>query len=118
MLKSYKELIVWQKSIELVKEIYILTSKLPKEEAYGLSSQMRRSAISVPSNIAEGQHRKNLPEFLQFLRIAYGSAAELETQPVILKGFYSKFNSTDAGNLLLEVKKMLNVIIRKLETRN
>lgn len=85
MLKSYKELIVWQKSINLVEEIYFLTSKFPKDETYALSIQMRRAAVSIPSNIAEGQRRKDLPEFLQFLRISDGSSAELETQLIISK---------------------------------
>ncbi len=75
MLKSFKELTVWNRAIELVREIYKETSKLPANEIYGLSSQMRRAAVSIPSNIAEGQSRKNLKEFLQFLRVSYGSAA-------------------------------------------
>ena len=72
-LESYKQLKVWQKSVDLIKEIYILTQNFPKEENYGLSIQMRRAAISIPSNIAEGQRRKDLPEFIQFLRIADAS---------------------------------------------
>lgn len=84
-LKSYKELTVWQKSIELVKEIYKITNQLPKNEIYGLSIQIRRAAISIPSNIAEGHLRKNLKEYLQFLRVAYSSSAEVETQLVIAK---------------------------------
>ena len=84
-LKSYKELIVWQKSILLVKEIYLLTNSFPKSEIFGLSSQMQRAVISIPSNIAEGYSRKNIKEYLQFLRIAYGSATELETQIIISK---------------------------------
>ncbi len=102
----------------LVKEIYKITRELPKEELYGLSTQMRRSAVSIPSNIAEGQQRKNLKEYLQFLRIAYGSSAELETQLLLMKDLYQKININEAESLLDEVLRMLNAIIRKLEPRN
>ncbi len=115
MLKSYKELIVWQKAMDLVEEIYKLTADLPKVEGFGLISQMRRSAVSIPSNIAEGQKRKNLAEFLQFLRIADGSAAELETQLLLTKKLYRELDSKKSENLLEEVQKMLNVMVRKLE---
>jgi four helix bundle protein len=74
-LKSYKELTVRQKSVDLVSEVYDITGKFPKEEMYGLSSQMRRAAVSVPSNIAECSRRKDLPEYLRFLRIADASPA-------------------------------------------
>jgi len=117
-LKSYKELIVWQKAIELVKEVYRFTEGFPKNEAYGLSIQMRRAAVSVPSNIAECYLRKNLKEYLQFLRIAYGSSAELETQLIIAKDLYQKVNYQKAESLLEEVQKMLNVMIKKLENYN
>lgn len=117
-LKSYKELIVWQKSIELVKQIYKITNEFPKSEIYGLSSQMQRAAISIPSNSAEGYSRKNPKEYIQFLHIAYGSSAELETQLVIAKDLYQNTNQKTAECLLQEVLKMLNVIIRKLENNN
>jgi len=116
MIKSYKELIVWQRSIELVKEIYITTSQLPKEELYGLSSQMRRSSVSISSNIAEGYQRKNRKEYLQFLRIAFGSGAELETQLIITTELFQNINFDKATNLLDETQKMLNVLINKLES--
>ncbi|MFA6183761.1 MAG: four helix bundle protein [Parcubacteria group bacterium] len=79
-LNSYRDLIVWQKAMELVTEIYKLTDKFPKEEIYGIVSQMRRCAISIPSNIAEGRRRDGKKDFRRFLIIAYGSGAELETQ--------------------------------------
>src|SRR3989344_5311138 len=82
---SYKELIVWQKSVELVEHIYHLTKKFPKEEVYGLVSQMRRASVSIPSNIAEGRLRRSKKDFIQFLQIAFGSGAELETQIIISK---------------------------------
>lgn len=115
--QSYKELIVWQKSVDLVEEIYFLTNQLPKEEIYGLSSQMRRSSISIPSNIAEGQRRKDLPEFLHFLRIADVSSAELETQVIICKRLYSKLDYAKVDGLLEEIQKMLTVMMSKLELK-
>ncbi len=116
-LKSYKELKVWQRSIELVKEVYEVTKKFPKSEVYGLSIQMRRAAVSIPSNIAEGYLRKNLKEYLQFLRVAYGSAAELETQIIITKDLYQNVDYQKAESLLEEVQKMLNAMIKKLENK-
>lgn len=79
-LKSYRELLVWQKSMDLVKEIYIVTSSFPKEEMYGLTSQLRRAAVSVPSNIAEGYGRRTTKDFIGFLYFARGSVYELQTQ--------------------------------------
>lgn len=117
MLTTYRELVVWQRAIELVKEIYMTTKLLPKDELYGLSSQMRRAAISIPSNIAEGQQRKSLKEFIQFLRISYGSAAELETQLIISRGIYPSINFSKSESLLKEVHKMLNAMIQKLESK-
>ena len=113
--RSYKDLIVWQRAIELVKEIYGVTNFLPREEIYGLRSQMRRASVSIPSNIAEGYQRKNRKEYLQFLRIAYGSAAELETQIIISKDMYTKIDFPKAESLLNEVQRMLNVMIQRLE---
>ena len=116
MIQSYKELIVWQKSIELVIAVYDLTAKFPKEEIYGLTSQMRRSAVSIPSNIAEGRSRGTKKDFTQFLRISYGSGSELETQIIISKRLletkYLDYSNIEV--LLNEVMKMLNVMIRKL----
>jgi len=83
--KTHKDLDVWKDGIELVKLIYNLTSSFPKEEMYGLTSQIRRSGVSIPCNIAEGAARKNKKEFVQFLYIALGSIAELETQLIISK---------------------------------
>ena len=114
-IKSYKELIVWQKSIMLVKRIYILTENFPKTEVFGIAAQMRRSAISIPSNIAEGYGRRSHKEYLQFYAIAYGSALELETQLVIsieLK-FRSNKEFIETEALLNEVIKMLYVMVYK-----
>lgn len=84
-IKNFKDLRIWQKGIEIVKDVYSLTKKFPREELYGLTSQLRRSAISIPSNIAEGFKRYHNREYKQFLHIALGSSAELESQLVISK---------------------------------
>jgi four helix bundle protein len=115
MIKSHKDLLVWQKAIKLVKIIYRATSKMPKSEIYGLVSQMRRAAISIPSNIAEGRQRSSKKEFINFLIIARGSAAELETQIIITKDLYPEIDFKEAEKILLEVKKMLAGIISKLK---
>lgn len=114
-INSFKDLIVWQKSIVLVKEIYKLTNELPKTEQFSLTDQMRRAAISIPSNIAEGYRRKGKQEFLQFLSIANGSAAELETQLIIISEIYHKIIIEDAINTLTEVQKMLCSLIFKFK---
>jgi four helix bundle protein len=114
-ISHYKELIVWQKSIDLVDQVYIITRSFPKTELYALASQMQRSAVAIPSNIAEGQCRNHLLEYIQFLGIAYASAAELETQLIISKRQYPDLNYQKAESLLLEVQKMLNVLIRNLK---
>ncbi|MBI5079466.1 four helix bundle protein [Candidatus Wolfebacteria bacterium] len=120
MINSYKDLIVWQKSIELVVEIYHLTNLFPKSEIYGLTNQMRRSAVSISSNIAEGYSRKHRQEYIQFIRIAFGSGAELETQIIIAKRLKlassDKFNKSEA--LLNEVMKMLNKLNSSLVAKS
>ncbi|PIR80260.1 MAG: four helix bundle protein [Candidatus Levybacteria bacterium CG10_big_fil_rev_8_21_14_0_10_35_13] len=115
-MKSYKELIVWQRAIELVKEVFILTALFPKSEVYGITSQMRRAVVSIPSNIAEGYGRRSLAESSQFHSIAYGSALELETQLIIAKQLRlaKEVYFEKSEGLLLEVCKMLNVMTGKL----
>ena len=118
-MKSYKDLLVWQKSIELTEVIYSYTKKFPKDEIYGLVSQMRRSSVSIPSNIAEGYVRNTQKEFLNFLYIAKGSATELETQILIS----SKVLSIDeelkrkADQKIEEVLKMLSVLIKRVKEK-
>lgn len=116
MIKSYKGLTVWQKSVDLSVEIYQTTEKFPRSELYGLISQIRRCSVAIPSNIAEGQSRGHLPEYIQFLRIAYGSGAELETQLLIAfkVGYLSEsvFNKLDLR--IQEIMKMLNRLINVL----
>lgn len=118
-LNSYKELIVWQKSMDLAVEIFRLTHFFPKSELYGIVSQMRKAAVSIPSNIAEGYGRKYAKEFNQFLSIAYGSTQELETQ-IILSERLKLLSSNEFINsksLLVEVSKMLLSFIGKLNSR-
>src|SRR3989344_1348071 len=115
-LKSHKDLIVWQKGMDLVKEIYSLTANFPKDEMYGLKSQMERAGVSIPSQIAEGYLRKHQKEYVQFLSIALGSAAELETQ-ILVCIMLPKFKHVDftrAQNLVTEIMKMLFVLIDKI----
>ncbi len=113
---DYKDLIVWQKSIKLVAAVYNLTVTFPKEEIYGLSSQVKRASISIPSNIAEGSKRGTRKDFCHFLVIAYGSGAELETQIEIAKilPYGKNLNYTEVEDLLAEVMKMLNKMIHNL----
>ena len=110
---SYKDLIVWQKSYELVKLVYKITEKLPPSEDYGLKSQTRRSAVSIPSNIAEGFCRRTPKDFKQFLHIAFGSTGELQTQLSLCKDIY-QCNIEKAEELLTEISKMLRAFINKL----
>ena len=119
MAKSYKELIVWQKSMELAEKVYLLVKALPKEETYALSDQIRRAAVSIPSNIAEGHARQSQKEFLQFLCIARGSRAELETQLLLARrlGYFETVSSElyDATMILLdEISRMLFSLNSKL----
>ncbi len=115
-LRSYKEFTVWQKSMDLAVEIYRLVRLLPKTETYALSDQMRRAAISIPSNIAEGQGRNSTREFIKFLAIARGSQSELETQLQLCVriGYVDESEISVSVGLCNEVGKMLNVLIRKL----
>ena len=116
--KDFKDLIVWQRAMELVVEVYQLVKKLPKEELFALSDQIRRAVISIPSNIAEGQGRSSLKEFLYFLSIARGSKAELETQ-LLLCVKINYLNNSDiekALGLIKEVGKMLNSLQKSLNS--
>jgi len=107
---THKDLDVWKLGIELVEEIYKITSKFPKNEIYGLISQMRRAAVSIPSNISEGAARDSAKEFIQFLYVALGSLSELETQVIIAKKLSYINNNKCLGNIELLRKKLLNFI--------
>ena len=116
-IQSFKELIVWNKSMELAKAVYERTREIPQSELYGLTQQIRRAAVSIPSNIAEGSQRKNLKEYTYFLRISYGSAAELETQLLLTRALFPPITISDLESMLNEIQKMLNVMLKKLEAR-
>ena len=117
MVTCYKDLIVWQKSMQLALEVYRVTKAFPREEMYGLTSQVRRAAVSIPSNIAEGQARKSTKEFRQFLSIARGSLAEVETQLLIglHLGYLSDEDIKPIMGLQEEANRMLNSLINKLQ---
>lgn len=119
MLKNYKDLKVWQKSYALTLEVYNLTKGFPKDETYGLVSQIRRAAISVPSNIAEGYTRHSRQEYIQFLSIAYSSLAEIETQLLLARDLnYAQNGRCDEVlSLHHEVERMLASLIRALQDK-
>src|SRR5437899_11735051 len=116
--KHYKELLVWQKGMVLARLIYKVTMKFSVEERYGLTSQMRRAAVSVPSNIAEGQARRGTGEFLQFLSIAEGSLAEMDTQLSLSVGlgFTQQADVESALKEIDELQKMMVALKRKLSS--
>ena len=118
MAQNQSELTVWRKSIDLVVSVYHLTESFPDNERFGLTNQMRRAAVSIPSNIAEGHARKGDIEFSRFLKIAYGSSAELETQLVIAKEiqFILEKDSIKLSEQITEIRKMLNSLITTLKT--
>lgn len=110
--KSFKDLIVWQKSRDLAVAIYKLTENFPKSELYGLTSQMRRAVISISSNIAESYHRFHLKEKQQFLAIAFGSGSELESQIEIAKILFPNLDFEETKEILEEVMKILNNFLK------
>lgn len=112
----YKDLLVWQKAMDLVEIVYKIVRWLPKEEQYGLSDQMRRAAVSIPSNIAEGQQRYSDKDFKYFLSIARGSGAELETQILVCErlGYLSKDLISEPLRLCGEINRMLSGLMIKL----
>jgi len=116
---SHKDLEVWKKSLGLVTDIYRLTKNFPKDEVYGLIAQMKRAAVSIPSNIAEGASRNSGKEFIQFLYIALGSASELETQIIISRNLSYIDDSETKLNLkqIESLKKMLNGLITYMKTK-
>ena len=119
-LKGYRELIVWKRAMELVVEVYDLANRLPKEERYVLADQIRRSAISIPSNIAEGNGRSGDKEYIRFLSIARGSQYELETQLLLCVqlGYLTDTDVSGASVLCDEIGRMLNALITRLEKKH
>jgi four helix bundle protein len=116
-IQSYRDLEVWQKSRMLVTQLYQLTKTFPKEENYGLTSQLRRAAVSVPSNIAEGKSRRATKDYMRFLDIAYGSVAEVETQLFIAcdLGYTTEKNVSSLLGGYAEIGRMLNGLLSSLE---
>lgn len=114
---NFKELLVWQKSIVFVTEIYRITETFPNTEIYGLISQIRSPAVSIPSNIAEGNSRRSKPDYLQFLKISRGSCAEVETQLIISKNlnFFNEDDYLKLNEKIIEISKMLNGLINSLQ---
>lgn len=117
MVTSYKDLLVWQRSLQVAEEVYRLTKSFPQEERFGLTSQIRRAAVSVPSNIAEGQARQSTAEFRQFLSIAQGSLAEIETQLEISVriGLVKETDVEKCRKLITETSKMLSALRKALQ---
>lgn len=118
LIKTYKDLIVWQKAMDLIVAVYNITENFPKSEIYGLTSQMRRCSVSIPSNIAEGRRRGSKKDYRQFLIMAYASGAELETQIEITKRllFGKEFDYAKVDSLLDEVMRILNKITNALNS--
>jgi four helix bundle protein len=114
-IKSLKDLDVWQISMQVTQEIYALTNELPKSELFGLTSQLRRAALSIPSNIAEGSKRSTRADFRHFCLIALGSAAELETQLLLLERIYPNIAVNQTLIQVVDVQKMLTSLACKLQ---
>ena len=117
--EGYRDLIVWQKSIALVKQIYQLTQNFPNDEKFGLVSQMRRAAVSIPSNIAEGQARRTTGDYVRFVSIAEGSLAELDTQLIVAieLSFCTRIQTKEIFLIMVEIRKMLNALRRSLMSK-
>lgn len=116
-LQHYRQLIAWQKAMELVSAVYEITQSFPKEETYGLISQIRRAAVSVPSNIAEGQGRDSTKEFLHHLSIAYGSLMEVETQILIAQNLNYLGSSDAILDKAAETGRLINGLARSLKQK-
>jgi four helix bundle protein len=119
-MQTHKNLKVWQRSISFVTEIYRITNDFPKEEVYCMVSQLRRAAISIPSNIAEGSARKHTREYIQFLYVSLGSAVEIETQILISEylGYIISGKAKDVHSEVEEIIRMLIGLIKSLSDRN
>ena len=118
-IQSYKDLLIWQRGIEIVALVYQLISNFPKDEIYALSSQIKRSAVSIPSNIAEGYGRQSTQSYIQFVKIARGSLCELETQLLVAEKLgFVKLESlySDIIKQITEESKMINSFLNKLES--
>jgi four helix bundle protein len=117
--RDYRDLVLWQRAVDLAAEVHRVTLKLPHHELFGLAAQMRRSAVSIPSNIAEGSGRRTTREFIAFLHIARGSLSELRTQLLLASkvAYVTRSEISVAENLSDEVGKLLNAVVRGLRHR-
>ena len=118
-IKTYRDLVVWQKAMEFVTDVYVASKTFPQDEMYGLTSQIRRCAISMPSNIAEGFGRKTPNEFIRFLQIAMGSLFEMQTQLEIALNlsYLTEAKHADLHEKTREIERMLSSLIRSIRTR-
>src|SRR5256885_15863073 len=116
-IKTYRDLIAWQKAMELVKTVYRVTEKMPESERFGLTIQMRRAAVSIPSNIAEGYARQTTADYVKFLRMARGSLAELSTQAELAVGMTMLSPNQQLTDLLSETDRVLQGLIRSLQNK-
>lgn len=114
MLRTYRDLLVWQRAMDLLVAVYAATGRYPGEEKFGLAAHTRRSAVSVPSNIAEGYSRRHRAEYLRHLDIAYASTCELETQLLAARRLRFLHASSETFKLLTEVERMLSALRRRL----
>lgn len=119
-MKNYRDLIIWQKSMDLVEEIYKITSFLPNEEKFGLSLQLKRAAVSIPSNIAEGFERNTTKDYIKFLSIAKASRAEVETQLLICQRlkFVNEEITKNTFELFDEIKRMIIAMFKNINNGN
>jgi four helix bundle protein len=117
LIHSFRDLVVWQKSVELVTEIYRLSKKFPKDEVFGLTSQIRRAAVSIPSNIAEGRGKSSKGEFQQCLHHSRGSLAEVETQIIIAQnlGYLTAAETESVMEMIAEVGRLLHGLLTSLK---
>jgi four helix bundle protein len=120
VVRGYQDLLIWQKAMDLAKYVYRLSGSLPRHELYGLASQLQRAAVSVPSNIAEGQSRLHTAEFRQFLYHALGSLAEVDTQLLLAQdfGYLAAGDTAEAEELIVELRKMIHTLVSRLPKRN
>ena len=118
-LRTFKDLIAWQKSYELCRNVYLVSKEFPRSELFGLTSQMKRSALSIPSNIAEGYTRPSTNDYLRFLYIAYSSLAELETQLILATdlNYLPKDKSSEIKQSQMEVQRILLGLIKSLKSK-
>ena len=118
-MRNFKELLIWQKGIEIVRISYQISKQLPSEEKFGLVSQLIRAAVSIPSNIAEGSSRSSTKEYKHYLEIALGSTFEVETLTIIIRDLFNEITITDRLiEMIIEEQKMLSSFISKLKSLN